>query len=62
MQQLINYKREAFKELDNLAELLGFDEDKHSNIEVQIDVNAQENMNMSISNFVDMCVAIAEIK
>ena len=61
MQQLINYKREAFKELDNLSELLGFDEDKHSDIEVQIDVNAQENMNMSISNFVDMCFAIAEI-
>jgi len=42
-------------------EVLGFDEDKHCDIELQIDVNAEENMNMSIVNFVDMCVLLAEV-
>ena len=60
MQQLINYKREAFKELDSLAEILNFDEDKHSDIELQIDINAKDSMNMKISDFVSMCLLLAE--
>jgi len=36
MNQLVAYKKEAFKELDCLVEVLGFDEDKHCDIELQI--------------------------
>jgi len=61
MNKLIAYKKEAFKELDCLAEVLGFDEDKHCDIELQIDVNAEENINMSIVDFVDMCVLLASV-
>jgi predicted phage-related endonuclease len=57
---LISYKKEAFKELDSLAEILNFDEDKHSDIELQIDINAKDSMNMKISDFVSMCLLLAE--
>ena len=57
---LISYKKEAFKELDSLAEILNIDEDKHSDIELQIDINAKDSMNMKISDFVSMCLLLAE--
>ena len=58
MTELIAYKKQAFAELDELAKLLGFDDEKHSDIEVIIDIHAKESMNMSIADFVDMCVMI----
>ena len=58
MKNLIAYKKQSFQELDALAELMGFDEDKHSDIELLIDIHAQENVNMSVSDFVDMCVML----